>query len=204
MKYILKILGYLVILFAPIDAFKILGGYFSLYRITVILCFFMIVIDVIKNKGIIKVYSEYDYAYSNNQVFLKPLYIFLIVLIILFLCLYMIFYFALTFFWKLQNPKIPHYRRLSKSTNDAIYDGIEKGVITSTNVMVNMPYFEEAVKLRKEFSKVSIGLHWNLTTGFPLSDQSEVPTLVDDNGEFRCLKTGRDIWRMGSISAVLR
>lgn len=73
---------------------------------------------------------------------------------------------------------------LSKSTNDAIYDGIEKGVITSTNVMVNMPYFEEAVKLRKEFSKVSIGLHWNLTTGFPLSDQSEVPTLVDDNGEF--------------------
>ncbi len=67
MKYILKILGYLVILFAPIDAFKILGGYFSLYRITVILCFFMIVIDVIKNKGIIKVYNKY--AVRNIVVF---------------------------------------------------------------------------------------------------------------------------------------
>ena len=36
---------------------------------------------------------------------------------------------------------------MSKAVNDAIDAGIAAGLITTTNVMTNMPYYEEAVKL---------------------------------------------------------
>ena len=72
---------------------------------------------------------------------------------------------------------------MSRAVNDAIDAGIDAGLITSTNVMTNMPLYREAVKL-KDKKGVSVGIHWVLACGKPVLPAYEIPTLVNDNGEF--------------------
>lgn len=72
---------------------------------------------------------------------------------------------------------------MSKAVNQAIHDGIAAGLITSTNVMTNMPYFKDAIKLRAQ-PNISVGLHWVLACGRPILPKEEIPTLVSDSGEF--------------------
>jgi predicted glycoside hydrolase/deacetylase ChbG (UPF0249 family) len=72
---------------------------------------------------------------------------------------------------------------LTKATNKAVLDLASLGTISSTTVMVNMPYTNEAVKLT-EIPDFGIGLHFNLTEGSPISSQNEIPTLVNENGRF--------------------
>lgn len=72
---------------------------------------------------------------------------------------------------------------MSRAVNDAIDEGIAAGLITSTNVMTNMPYYKDAVKL-KEKPNVSVGLHWVLASGKPVLPKEEIPSLIAENGEF--------------------
>lgn len=72
---------------------------------------------------------------------------------------------------------------MSRAVNNAIDAGISAGLITSTNVMTNMPLYKEAVKL-KENPNISVGLHWVLACGKPVLSREEIPTLVAENGEF--------------------
>lgn len=72
---------------------------------------------------------------------------------------------------------------MSRAVNDAIDAGIDAGLITTTNVMTNMPLYKEAIKL-KDKKGVSVGIHWVLACGKPVLPASEVPTLVNDKGEF--------------------
>ena len=70
---------------------------------------------------------------------------------------------------------------LSKSITDGIVDGINGGYITSTNIMANMPFAEYAVEKAVENNIKSVGLHFNLTVGKPLTKN---PLLTDENGVF--------------------
>lgn len=63
----------------------------------------------------------------------------------------------------------------------AIDDCIEAGLLTSTNVIVNMEDLEAARTLRQRYPDISVGLHWNVTAGKPVSDPIQVPTLIDNN-----------------------
>ncbi|QTE74991.1 ChbG/HpnK family deacetylase [Clostridiales bacterium FE2010] len=72
---------------------------------------------------------------------------------------------------------------MSKAVNKAIDSGIEAGLITATNVMTNMPYYNEAKKIIDDKS-ASVGMHWVLTCGQPVLPKEEIPTLVAPNGEF--------------------
>ncbi len=72
---------------------------------------------------------------------------------------------------------------MSVAVNRAIDAGIEAGLITSTNVMPNMPYFEEATRL-KGYEGISVGIHFVLSCGIPVSDASKIPSLVTSEGEF--------------------
>lgn len=72
---------------------------------------------------------------------------------------------------------------MSQAVNEAIDAGIAAGIITSTNVMTNMPCYKEALKL-KENPNVSLGIHWVLACGKPVLPPEEVPTLVNTDGEF--------------------
>lgn len=87
---------------------------------------------------------------------------------------------------------------MSVAVNRAIDEGIEKGLITSTNVMMNMPYFEEAERLM-ENSEISVGIHWNITCGNAVLPATEIPSLVKDDGSFYDYPEFRTRYRKGLI-----
>lgn len=66
----------------------------------------------------------------------------------------------------------------------AIDEGIKNGFITTTNVMVNMESLDNARTLRCRFPNISVGIHFNVTTGRPISKVENIPSLVDSNGFF--------------------
>jgi predicted glycoside hydrolase/deacetylase ChbG (UPF0249 family) len=87
----------------------------------------------------------------------------------------------------------------SPEANRAIERALREGILTSTTVMANMPYFEEVAGLKAACSWVSIGLHVNLTSGRPVLPPEAVPSLVDREGNF--LSTNTFVYRvwMGKV-----
>lgn len=73
---------------------------------------------------------------------------------------------------------------LSPSINKGIVDCFKEGLISSTTIMMNTPYTDEAIHLAKEHNIKNIGIHLNLTYGKSVLPASEVPSLVDENGVF--------------------
>jgi predicted glycoside hydrolase/deacetylase ChbG (UPF0249 family) len=74
---------------------------------------------------------------------------------------------------------------LSVGVNEGIQEAAEAGVATSTTMMVNTPGFADAVRRAAGLRDgLSVGLHFNLTTGAPVAPASEVPSLVDGAGRF--------------------
>ncbi len=82
----------------------------------------------------------------------------------------------------------------------AIDAGIENGIITTTNVMLNMETLHNAKDLRERYPHISVGIHWNVTTGRPVSDPSEIPTLVNENGDFWSIGVFKKRYSEGLIS----
>ncbi|MBO6133088.1 MAG: ChbG/HpnK family deacetylase [Lachnospiraceae bacterium] len=61
---------------------------------------------------------------------------------------------------------------ISSEVNRAVMEGFEMGVLQRTTWMANMPFAQEAVGLSEEKGfKASIGLHLNLTSGLPLTQE---------------------------------
>lgn len=87
---------------------------------------------------------------------------------------------------------------MSPAVNQAIDEGIAAGLITSTNVMMNMPVCNEAVRLKG--TGASVGLHWVLTCGKPLLPWEKVPSLTADNGEFYPLS---EFWKRYQKGLIL-
>lgn len=85
------------------------------------------------------------------------------------------------------------------AVDKAIDAGIENGVITTANVMLNMESLENARDLRQRYPNISIGVHWNVTTGRPVCPPEQVPTLVDENGEFWPIATFKKRYSKGLI-----
>lgn len=71
---------------------------------------------------------------------------------------------------------------MTKSVNHAIINLCKEGVMTSTSVMVNMPYYEEVTALRG--LPVSLGLHAAFTEGMPVLSKDKIPSITDANGAF--------------------
>lgn len=73
---------------------------------------------------------------------------------------------------------------LSHDVNLAIVEAFEKGYITNTTIMTNMPGFEEAVQLSKEHGFFDrVGVHFNVFAGKPLYDGMKDVPLFYQNGE---------------------
>lgn len=72
----------------------------------------------------------------------------------------------------------------NREITDGIVESHLNGVVTSTTLMINMPAAEYAVERAADCPEMSIGLHVNLTAGKPVSDPSEVPSLVGPDGNF--------------------
>lgn len=58
---------------------------------------------------------------------------------------------------------------ISRHVNEEIHRYVEKGIISSTTIMANMPNVEDVVELYHSFKDtISFGIHLNLTEGCPL------------------------------------
>lgn len=73
---------------------------------------------------------------------------------------------------------------MCEDVNRAIEACVASGVVLSTNVMTNMPCCEAAATLKEKFPSLSVGLHYNLSAGAPLSPADKVRSLIDSEGKF--------------------
>ena len=68
--------------------------------------------------------------------------------------------------------------------NRGIIECFESGSITSTTLMVNAEGTSDAVSLAEKYPDLGVGLHFTLTHGKPVSPPWEIPSLVDEGGNF--------------------
>lgn len=69
--------------------------------------------------------------------------------------------------------------------NQGIVDAHNRGIVTSTTVMINMPYAAAGLELaHRDARTLGLGLHVTLTAGRPISPPEKVASLVDGAGEF--------------------
>ncbi len=73
---------------------------------------------------------------------------------------------------------------LSKSVNKGIIEGLSQGIVSSTSLMVNTPYTQEAIEFIRKLKLKNVGIHLNLTYGFSVLPANEVSSLVDSTGRF--------------------
>lgn len=73
---------------------------------------------------------------------------------------------------------------MSREVNEGIKQGIEAGVITSVSVMVNMPYYKDAIAFLKKHPEVSVGLHFNISEGHPILSPHQLATLLREDDYF--------------------
>eukprot|EP00941_MAST-03F_sp_MAST-3F-sp1_P004686 g4686.t1 len=68
---------------------------------------------------------------------------------------------------------------ISRARTLGILDALENGICTSTSVMANATYGEEALRLAAERGLLNrVGLHLNLSEGIPLSDPTKIRSLL--------------------------
>jgi len=72
---------------------------------------------------------------------------------------------------------------LTQGINDAVFELAALGSLSSTTVMVNMPFADQAAKL-SGLEHFSVGLHFDLTEGRPVAPSHRVGSLLDETGCF--------------------
>jgi hypothetical protein len=73
---------------------------------------------------------------------------------------------------------------LTKGINKGVIKGIKEGIVSSTTVMINMPYAYEGIEILKSMGFKSAGVHLTLTAGSPTLPIDEIPSLVNNEGKF--------------------
>lgn len=73
---------------------------------------------------------------------------------------------------------------LTEAVTLGIIKGHSEGIISSTSLMVNMPYAKQAADLAKEYPLLGVGVHLNVTKGRPISDYKKIRSIVTDEGLF--------------------
>lgn len=78
----------------------------------------------------------------------------------------------------------------SEGINYGIAKTVKEGVVKNIGFMVNMPSSEHGYELLKK-EDVCLGLHTNICVGKPISNPAQIPSLVQENGEFKTSKEYR-------------
>ena len=74
---------------------------------------------------------------------------------------------------------------LSEAFNLGVIKAYSDGIVSSLNLIVNLESSKHAISLVKEHCpEVELSLHVNYVQGKPVSNPEDIPTLVDENGEF--------------------
>ena len=78
----------------------------------------------------------------------------------------------------------------SEGVNYGIEKSVKDGLIRSVGFMVNMAATNHGFDLIKD-QKVCLGQHTNICVGRPLTDPKLIPSIVNENGEFKSSKQYR-------------
>jgi hopanoid biosynthesis associated protein HpnK len=90
---------------------------------------------------------------------------------------------------------------LSPGVNRGIVSAFRDGVLTSTTMLVNLEFFEDAVRLAGENPDLPVGIHLSLLWGKSVSPAADVSTLVGKDGCFpRSLSTLAMRYFLGRLS----
>ncbi len=73
---------------------------------------------------------------------------------------------------------------LTDGCSEGIIKAIKEGMVTSTTVMMNMPYANKELEKLRAMKFESVGVHLTLTCGKPTLHTEEVPTLIDEANNF--------------------
>ena len=79
---------------------------------------------------------------------------------------------------------------MCRTVNVAIRDACRQGIVRNVSVMVPAPAFAEAAEIFRKMDDIAVGLHLDLTAEWaaprwgPILPPEEVPTLVDEDGNF--------------------
>ena len=72
----------------------------------------------------------------------------------------------------------------SEAVNYGIEKSIKNGLVKSVGIMSNMPTASHGFNLIKDYS-ICLGQHTNICIGKPVCNPQLIPSLVNDNGEFK-------------------
>lgn len=72
----------------------------------------------------------------------------------------------------------------SEAYNYGVIKAYKEGIVTVASLMSNMAAAKHAVDLAKEYPGLCLAQHTNFVQGFPVSKAEEVPSMVDETGEF--------------------
>ncbi|MFT5426531.1 MAG: hopanoid biosynthesis associated protein HpnK [Gammaproteobacteria bacterium] len=73
---------------------------------------------------------------------------------------------------------------LSVPVNEAVAQAHQKGILTSTSLMVAAPEVNDAVSRANDLPSLNVGLHLVLSNGHSCLPASDLPDLVDSDGNF--------------------
>jgi hypothetical protein len=79
---------------------------------------------------------------------------------------------------------------LSPGVVEGIVEAHERGIVTSTSLMVNAPAAEAAFAQARRLPSLATGLHFVLTFGEPLGPREPLLALLDEDGRFRKRDSG--------------
>jgi hopanoid biosynthesis associated protein HpnK len=72
---------------------------------------------------------------------------------------------------------------LAVPVNEAIEQACQRGVLTTTSLLVGSPFAADAVARARRNPSLRVGLHLAVCEGFPVLSPSEIPDLVNARGE---------------------
>lgn len=74
---------------------------------------------------------------------------------------------------------------ISKAQALGCIEAIKFGLLKNTGIFVNMPWFEECAELIKPYTgHIDLGIDLNVSTGSPITNPKDIPSLVQNNGTF--------------------
>lgn len=74
---------------------------------------------------------------------------------------------------------------LTPGVTRGILESHDKGILTSTTLLINLPLEEGIVRELKKRSKLGLGLHLNVTLASPVSAAEQISSLLKTGGIFR-------------------
>lgn len=92
---------------------------------------------------------------------------------------------------------------LARGVNAGVAEAFDRGILRSASLLAGGEFAEEAASIARERPGLGAGVHLALTQVKPILTRREIPTLIDEHGEFP-KSAAAFIWRMlaGSVETV--